>query len=104
MRAIIIGLTFLMISAVYMLEVSMAQAHSLTIYDITYLDEDDRVIHKDYFAVGSDLSDYVLPQAPEREGYVFIGWSFEVPDEMPDSDIVVHAQYVRNVLVIHNSI
>ncbi len=103
MRAIIIALTFLMISAVYMLEVSMAQAHSLTIHEITYVDQDNQVIHKDYFATGADLSDYDLPEAPERAGYVFVGWSFEVPKHMPDADLIVHAQYIQNVVIINHS-
>lgn len=97
MRAIIIGLTFLLISAVYMLEVSMAQAHSLTIHEITFVDENSNVVHKDYFATGADLSTYVLPEAPLRTGYTFVGWSFDLPDEMPNADIVIQAQYVRNV-------
>jgi hypothetical protein len=97
MRAIIIGLTFLLISAVYMLEVSMAQAHTLTIHEITFVDQDNQVIHKDYFATGADLSTYVLPPAPARDGYTFVGWSYVLPEEMPNADLIIQAQYVRIV-------
>ena len=97
MRAIIIGLTFLLISAVYMLEVSMAQAHTLTIHEITFIDENHQVIHKDYFATGADLTSYQLPQAPIRDGYTFIGWSYELPSEMPNADIIIQTRYVKNV-------
>ena len=99
MRAIIIGLTFLLISAVYMLEVSMAQAHTLTIHEITFVDENNNVVHKDYFATGADLSTYVLPEAPVRVGYTFIGWSYQLPDIMPNADLIIQARYVRNVTI-----
>ena len=104
MRALITGLTFLMIASVYMLEVSMTQAQALAIHQITYVDENDQVVHRDYYAAGTDLSDYQLPEAPERMGYVFVGWSFEIPDKMPNADLIVHAQYVKNVVIITNNI
>jgi hypothetical protein len=104
MRAIIIGLTFLLISAVYMLEVSMSQAHILTIYEITYIDENQQVVHKDYFAAGADLTSYECPVGPTREGFVFVGWNFVVPNEMPNANIIVSGQYVRSVVLINQSI
>jgi hypothetical protein len=104
MRAVIIGLTFLLISAVYMLEVSMSQAHVLTIYSISYIDENQQVVHTDYFAAGADLTSYECPSAPAREGFVFVGWNFAVPNEMPRANMIVSAQYVRAILLIHQTV
>ena len=38
----------------------------------------------------------VLPDAPTREGYEFAGWAEEVPETMPDRDLVLNATW--NVL------
>jgi len=101
MRAVIIGLTFLLISAVYMLEVSMSQAHTLTIYEISFIDENQQVVHKDYFAAGADLSSYELPVAPVREGYVFVGWNFILPKEMPNANMIIAGQYLKTVTLVN---
>lgn len=44
----------------------------------------------DYYEIGDEItSEWV----PEKEGYTFIGWSPEVPDTMPDENLVFTAQF-----------
>ena len=51
-------------------------------------------------AVVNQKQDYataiVIPQAPAKEGHTFKGWEPEVPELVPDSDVVFTAQYTPN--------
>ena len=51
-------------------------------------------------AVVNQKQDYataiVIPQAPVKEGHTFKGWEPEVPELVPDSDVVFTAQYTPN--------
>ena len=63
-------------------------------YTITYLDADGTVLGKASYAVGSEIS---APKIPEKEGYVFMNWYPAIPDEMPERDITVTAQWAEMV-------
>lgn len=36
------------------------------------------------------------PSAPEKEGHIFDGWDSEIPETMPDHDIVINAVFIKN--------
>lgn len=56
-------------------------------YKATY--KVDGKIYKTYtLSAGSKIT---IPESPEKEGYVFVKWSPEVPDEMPSKDITFTA-------------
>ena len=38
----------------------------------------------------------IVPRAPDKEGYTFAGWDPEVPETVPDSNVVFTAQYTPN--------
>ena len=45
-------------------------------------------------AITQDYGTEITPPAdPTREGYVFAGWSQEIPDTMPDEDLVIEAEW-----------
>ena len=84
--------------------ISEAKATTLEIHEIVYEDHNGNAVHTDYYVTGADLSDYEAPEAPQRQGYVFIGWSYELPNEMPDADIIISASYMQVEVRVTNSI
>ncbi|MBR4970520.1 MAG: InlB B-repeat-containing protein, partial [Paludibacteraceae bacterium] len=46
-----------------------------------------------YYAYGDEIE---TPNAPTREGYTFTGWDVEYPTLMPDSNLVITAQWKVN--------
>ena len=54
--------------------------------------EDGTTVFTDTVDYGTELSG-VIPAAPSREGYEFIGWDGELPSTMPDEDISLKAQW-----------
>ena len=61
-------------------------------YTITYMDGND-VLDVDTFAFGATITSMANPT---REGYTFTGWTPELPATMPDSNIIVDAQWQIN--------
>lgn len=61
-------------------------------YTITYLDSDGSLIGKADYPAGSEIS---APPIPEKEGHVFMNWYPAIPDEMPERDITVTAQWAE---------
>ncbi|MCD4826321.1 MAG: InlB B-repeat-containing protein [Acholeplasmataceae bacterium] len=104
MKKAIVILAVLLSAMMFTLEVSKVQANPIKLNRIEFVDSDMEVVYAHYFEVGSDLSDVVLPDAPEKEGYTFVGWSIELPDEMPDYNMVIHAQYMVTQVVVHKTI
>ncbi|MBQ4244473.1 MAG: hypothetical protein II702_06130, partial [Clostridia bacterium] len=37
----------------------------------------------------------IVPKDPSKDGYTFKGWNPEVPERMPDHDLVFEAQFAR---------
>lgn len=40
------------------------------------------------------------PQDPDREGYVFLGWSPEIPDTMPAKDMIFNAKWEKETYTV----
>lgn len=100
MKNLILVLAVLLVASIYTLLISEAQATTLEIHEIIYEDHNGIVVHQDYFATGANLTEYIYPVAPAREGYLFIGWSYTLPDEMPDADIIIVANYLQTEVKI----
>jgi len=98
MKYIIIILTVLLAASFYTLEVSKAYATNIEISQIIFEDHDGQVIYKEYVAAGANLSDFSLPTVENRSGYVFMGWSIELPEVMPNYNMIIVAQYMRSEL------
>lgn len=94
MKYIILMLTIILIAVTYTLSVSQTQANRLQMHELSFVDSDGQIIHSEIFVVGADLSNYQLPDAPVREGYIFVRWSYDFSLGMPDADIVVYPQYM----------
>jgi hypothetical protein len=101
MKALITALTVLLVASIYILMFQEAQAQSVQIYSITCEDSKGNKIQSVRFAAGADLSKVELPSAPEREGYMFIGWSAELPETMPNNSLVYVPIYMQTTLTIH---
>lgn len=95
MKYLIIVLTVLLAASLYTLEVSKAYATNIEIYEIIFEDHDGEVIYREYVAAGADLSNFILPEVDSRSGYVFMSWSAELPEVMPNANLVIVAQYMR---------
>ncbi len=104
MKAMITALTVLLVASIYILMFQEAQAQSVQIYSITYEDSDGNKLHSVRYAAGADLSEVELPEAPEREGYVFIGWSAELPEIMPNSSLVYVPIYMQTSLTVYHTL
>lgn len=104
MKVMITALTVLLIASIYVLMFQEAQAQSIAIYSITYEDQDGQKLHSFQFAAGADLSEVELPEAPEKEGYVFVGWSAPLPDTMPNSSLIYVPIYMQTTLTIYQSL
>jgi hypothetical protein len=100
MKLLIMTLTILLAASVYFLQVTETQATSINIHVLVFEGHDGSIVEKAYFAHGADLSEYELPEAPERQGYVFVSWSGELPKEMPDADLYFVAVYMQQELKI----
>lgn len=51
---------------------------------------DGEVIWSDNVAFGSPI---VVPDVPEKEGYVFEGWIEEIPETMPAGEVIINGTY-----------
>ena len=98
MKYIILTLTMLLAAMTFVLEVSQTYATHIDIQKISFEDHLGNVVYSEHIVAGADLSDFVLPEAPERPGYLFVGWSGELPDEMPYANLVYVAIYVEQTL------
>lgn len=104
MKLIMTTLTFLLIASIYVLMIQEVQAQTIEIYSITFESQDGRKIDSFRYVAGADLSKIELPEAPELEGYVFIGWSAPLPDTMPNHSVVYVAVYMQSTLTIVHSL
>lgn len=52
---------------------------------------DNTLIRTDEYKPGTTVS--ITPVIPEKDGYIVLGWSKEVPFTMPDNDLVINAVY-----------
>lgn len=104
MKKIILILSITLVSLMFTLQISQTQATSLHIHTLTFQDGDGQFLQSDLFAEGADLSAYSVPIAPQREGYVFIGWSYDLTQGMPDASIVIFPEYIQTEYLVTNSI
>lgn len=79
-------------------DITITGSFSINTYAITYL-IDDEVFAIDSLTYGSKI---VLRDEPEKEGYVFSGWS-EAPETMPANDITISGSFdataIQNVTI-----
>ena len=55
---------------------------------------------KEYKTISLEYGkEITLPEAPEKEGYTFVGWN-EVPKTMPDEDITIEAIFTINSYLV----
>jgi hypothetical protein len=94
----IMALLIMLSAMIFILEVSMTRAASIDLNRVMFEDYQGNVIASDYFAAGASLENIELPTPPQREGYVFISWSAELPVTMPDADLVFTPIYMQQVL------
>jgi hypothetical protein len=101
MKYIIMALTVMLAAMLFVLEVSKTQATSVEIYEIVCEDHQGNVVKSEYFAAGANLNDFEFPAAPERVGYVFVGWSAELPKVMPYANLVYVPIYMQQQLSLN---
>lgn len=63
-------------------------------YTIKYVDADGTLYGQASYAAGATITP---PAIPHKEGYVFMNWYPAIPDEMPEKDIVVTAQWAEKI-------
>lgn len=100
MKTIIISLAFLLFASFFALEVAKVQAEPISVYSITFEDMEGNQVSKVRFVEGADLSEFNLPIAPDLEGYIFVGWSHELPKEMPGYSIILEAVYISKTSIV----
>jgi hypothetical protein len=100
MKSIIFALTFLLFASFFALEVAKVQAEPICVYSITFEDMNGNVVSKVRFVEGANLSNLEMPTAPNLDGYIFIGWSEELPKNMPGYSIIIEAVYVTSTSIV----
>ncbi|PKK97065.1 MAG: hypothetical protein CVV58_03190 [Tenericutes bacterium HGW-Tenericutes-3] len=100
MKSIVMVLTLLVVAMMYTLQISQTQATSLHLHEITFADTNGDVIHTERFAEGSFFLEVNMPEAPEREGFVFVGWSYDFSKSMPNFDMIVYPQYMHSEFLV----
>lgn len=94
----------LLSATMFILEVSKMHANTIELKALEFVTPDQDVVYRDYFEVGADLSSLEIPDAPEKDGYVFVGWAVETPDVMPDHHVRIIAQYMQSQVVVYEKI
>ncbi len=61
--------------------------------DVMLVERVDGETNIHYYKYGEET---IMPSDPEKEGYTFIGWTPEYPAVMPDTNVVVEAQFEIN--------
>lgn len=98
MKYIIMSLTVMLAAMLFILEVSKAEATAVELHKVMFEDYYGNVISSEYVAFGANLDHVELPVAPERVGYVFVGWSASLPETMPQADLVYTPIYMQQQL------
>ncbi|MBU1094010.1 MAG: InlB B-repeat-containing protein [Firmicutes bacterium] len=104
MKSIIMTLTILLIAVVYIVQISPSQATNLQVHELSFADSSGAIIHSEVFVEGTDLSTYELPEAPVKDGFVFVGWSYDFSQGMPDANVIIYPQYMHSVYTITTTI
>lgn len=65
----------------------------------TLLDYDDTILFQETYEYNFYLSNLSIIE-PIREGYTFIGWSSDIPEQMPSRDFTANAEYSINEYTI----
>jgi len=104
MKTMIAALVIVLLGMNLALHISKTEATSIHIHEIVIEDSNGQVIQSDLFQTGSDLSGYEMPIAPQREGYVFVGWSYDLSGTMPDADIIISPQYIEAEVALNYSL
>ena len=74
-------------------------SYTINIYTVTYK-IDDEIIRIDYVEFGDTLPE--APEAPEKQGYDFNGWS-DIPETMPARDIIIIGKYITTTGISNTS-
>ena len=101
MRYLVMALTVLLAGMFFVLEVSKTYATSVEIHSISCEDEQGNIYFKEYFVTGASLDEFTLPEPPQKDGYMFIGWYELLPNEMPDADLIFVPMYVQQTFSIN---
>ena len=104
MKKIIVILAVILSAMLFTLEVSKLQANSVELKMLEFVTHDQDVVYRDYFEPGTDLTNLEIPDAPFKDGYIFVGWSVEIPEEMPNYHVRIEAQYMRSEVVVYERI
>ncbi len=104
MKYIIMALTVMLAAMLFLLEVSKTQATTVDINEIIFEDAQGNIVYHEHVASGASLEGFQLPEGPQRAGYVFVGWSGELPEYMPHADLVYVAIYLEQVLSLNVAI
>lgn len=104
MKKAIVILAVLLSAMMFTLEVTKVQANSIQLNKLEFVTPDQEVVYSRYFEVGANLSELDIPDAPDKEGYIFVGWSIEKPETMPNYHMRIEAQYMKNQVVVHKTI
>lgn len=104
MKKIIVILVVLLSAMLFLLEVSKVYAQSTELKRLEFVVLDEEVIFVEYIASGSKLTHLEVPEAPEKDGYIFVGWNIELPENMPDHNLRIVAQYLSSSVLIYEKI
>lgn len=64
-------------------------------YELIFKDEDGEILHQESVGYDEFLKESYL-ESPSKLGYTFNGWDIDLPNKMPDHDVIATATYVIN--------
>jgi len=73
-------------------------------YELKFISKEGYLIRSRFYEYGEDLSGVLYPSAPSEHNYTFVGWSMQIPETMPATNLIIYATYVEEGLyVLSNS-
>jgi uncharacterized repeat protein (TIGR02543 family) len=85
-------------------DITLYAKWNINSYTLTYEDEDGTLIKSVVYQYNSSLSEFIIPDNPDKEGFAFTEWDIELPEFMPAYDLIITAQYPFEISVTNEEI
>lgn len=69
----------------------------LEYYSIIFEDYDGTTLYSQDYLYGEEILALDIPEPVNTPGYLFIGWGLDLPETMPDHDIVISGRFLSEI-------
>lgn len=79
---------------------NITETTTLIDYTITFMNNDGTINKSETFFVGEDISNIEYPIINEIDGFIFLGWDIDLPNAMPNNDLVLNQVWERELRLV----